>query len=171
MNHSRNFLGPCALLFLSLPFLVSPATVGAEHFDILLKAICGEKQVEASVDTTPPVGGVNKRPVLQGKSGETLKIEWQLKNVYPHGAQKGVKVHFFIVREAKLGQKPVPNPAGKAGFLDDSFTMDFSEKATASGSLKLKLPEPGFYLVRVQSESDPEIHDHEHFSAIDLEVL
>ena len=169
MNSYVKF-GLCPLALLTTLLVISPYPAEAEHFDMMLRAVIGDKQIEASTDTTPPIGGVNKRPVLKGKSGEFVKINWQLKNVFPHGAQKGVKVHFFIVKEAKLGQKPVPNPAGKAGVLDDAFTMDFSEKSTASGSLKIKLPEPGAYLVRIQSESDPEVHDHEHFSALDLDV-
>ncbi len=170
MKNRRVKSGLYALALLTTFLVLNPFPAGAEHFDILLRAIIGDKQVEASADTTPPIGGVNKRPVLKGKSGEFVKINWLMKNVFPHGAQKGVKVHFFIVKEAKLGQKPVPNPAGKAGVLDDAFTMDFSEKSTASGSLKIKLPDPGAYLVRIQSESDQEVHDHEHFSALDLEV-
>src|SRR5690348_14293148 len=80
---------------------------GAEHFDILLKANAGDRQEQASMDTTPPIGGVNPRPVLKAHAGDPIKITWRMKNSSPHGALKGVTIHFFVVREAKTGQKPV----------------------------------------------------------------
>ncbi len=166
----RNKLGIGSTLLLSLLTLSPALPAGAEHFDILLKAVSGNSQVEAAADTTPPIGGVNPRPVLHIKVGEFVKLSWQMKNVFPHDLQRGVTVHFFVVKEDKLGQKPVPNPSGKSGILDNSFTMDFSEKASASGSVRLKLSEAGNYLVRLQSEETHEAHDHEHFSAIDIEV-
>ncbi len=142
----------------------------AEHFEIAMKAQIGQRLVEASADTTPPIGGVNPRPVMQLKTGEAVQITWKLKSNFPHGTMKGVTIHFFVVREKDLRQKPVPDPAGPAGVLDNRFVMDFSPTASASGSLKFSLPEPGNYLVRVQSEDTHEEHDHEHFSAIDLNV-
>jgi hypothetical protein len=147
-----------------------PRSAVAEHFDILLKVEASGSQGEAFMDTTPPIGGVNKRPVVQAKAGEPIRVTWRMKNVFPHDTQKAVTIHFFVVRESEVGQKPVPNPAGEAGLLDNSFVMDFAPKAAANGSLRLKIVDPGNYLVRVQSENTHEAHDHEHFSAIDVVV-
>lgn len=142
----------------------------AEHFDIALKAEAGRQMVEASVDTTPPIGGVNPRPVLRLKAADPVRITWKLKSNFPHGTMKGVTIHFFVVREKEVGQKPVPDPSGPAGILDNRFTMDFAPTASAGGSLTFTLPGSGNYLVRVQSEDTHEEHDHEHFSAIDIVV-
>jgi hypothetical protein len=48
--------------------------------------------------------------------------------------------------------------------------MDFAPNAAATGALRFKIDTPGNYLVRVQSENTHQEHDHEHFSAIDLQV-
>ena len=157
----------CGTLALSA-LLVRPA--GAEHFDILLRVKSGDKQEQASMDTTPPIGGVNPRPVVKIKAGDPVQVTWRLKNSSPHGAQKGVTIHFFVVRQAKTGQKPVPDPAGQAGLIDSSFTTDLAVGAVATGSAKLKIEDHGSYLVRLQSEDTHEEAGHEHFSAIDIEV-
>lgn len=163
------------IAMLTLVFAVGAMTllvrrVAAEHFEIALKAEAGRQLVEASVDTTPPIGGVNPRPVLRLKAGDPVRITWTLKSNFPHGIMKGVTIHFFVVREKEVGQKPVPDPSGPAGILDNRFTMDFAPKAASSGSLNITLPGSGNYLVRVQSEDTHEEHDHEHFSAIDVVV-
>jgi hypothetical protein len=108
--------------------------------------------------------------VLKVKAGDLVNITWNLKNSSPHGLLKGVTIHFFVVREAELGQKPVPDPAGRAGVIETSFTTDLAIGAVSSGSAKLRLPAKGSYLVRLQSEGTHEEAGHEHFSAIDVEV-
>ena len=80
-------------------------------------------------------------------------------------------VHFFVVKEDQVAQKPVPDPAGPAGIVDNSLVMDFAPNGVASGTLRFKVTDSGNYLVRVQSENTAAEHDHEHFSAIDLQVL
>ena len=157
-----------AVLAGAIPLLVRRAA--AEHFDIVLRAQSGRQLVEAAMDTTPPIGGVNPRPVLRLKAGDPIHITWKLKSGFPHGTMKAVTVHFFVAREREAGQKQVPDPAGPAGILDNRFSMDFAPKAAAAGSLNFTLSEPGSYLVRVQSEDTHQEHDHEHFSAIDIVV-
>lgn len=148
-----------------------PRSAGAEHFDITLRVEAPEGKIgEAYMDTTPPLGGVNKRPIVKAKPGQPIKVSWRLKSNFPHGTMKAVTIHFFVVKEAEIGQKPVPDPAGDGGVADTSFVMDFQPKSKTSGSLRFKAPEAGAYLVRIQSEDTHEDHDHEHFSAVDLQV-
>ncbi|HZO91381.1 MAG TPA: hypothetical protein VFB38_23865 [Chthonomonadaceae bacterium] len=147
-----------------------PRPAGAEHFDILLRVQSPQGQAETFMDTTPPIGGLNPRPVVKARVGDILRIAWRMKSAFPHGTMKNVTIHFFIVREQQLGQKPVPDPAGPAGVVDNSFVMDFAPDAAATGALRYKVTEPGDYLIRVQSENTHEEHEHEHFSAIDLHV-
>lgn len=147
-----------------------PRPAGAEHFDITLRVSAPGSQGEAFMDTTPPIGGVNKRPVVKAKPGTPVRITWRMKNASPHGVLKGVTIHFFVVKEDQIGQKPTPDPSGDAGIVDNSVTEDLAPKAGVSGSLRLKAPEAGNYLIRVQSEDTHEEFDHEHFAAIDLQV-
>ena len=168
---NRKWLKAVTLAFAAAALAsVSLRRAGAEHFDMLLRVTSGEKSAQASMDTTPPIGGVNPRPVVKVKPGDPIQISWRLKNSSPHGTLKGVTVHFFVVREAKTGQKPVPDPAGQAGLIEGSFTTDMVLGAVATGSAKIKITDPGSYLVRLQSEGTHEEAGHEHFSAIDVEV-
>lgn len=169
MNAAYRRLLPlaCALAILTV-LLLRPA--GAEHFDILLRVQTTNGRADASMDTTPPIGGVNRRPVVKAKAGEMVRVAWRMKSAYPHGTMKNVTIHFFVVREEQAGQKPVPDPAGAAGIADNSFDMDFAPSAAANGALRFKIAEPGNYLVRVQSENTHQEHEHEHFAAIDLVV-
>ena len=160
-------VGICGTL---LTVALLPRRADAEHFDMVLRVQSAQGTGEAFMDTSPPLGGNNPRAVVKAKVGEKVKVVWQLKSGFPHGVMKGVTIHFFVVRQEKLGQKPVPNPAGPAGIVDNSFVMDFAPKATASGNLRMTFSEPGNYLVRVQSEDTHQEHDHEHFSAVDVQV-
>jgi hypothetical protein len=136
----------------------------------LLHVQGAQAQADAFMDTTPPEGGLNPRPVVKVKAGETVRVTWRMASAFPHGIMQAVTIHFFVVREAALGQKPVPDPAGTAGIVDNSFVMDFAPKAAANGALRFKLADPGNYLVRVQSENTHQEHGHEHFAAIDVQV-
>ncbi len=154
-----------------LAILLCTGPAIAEHFNIVVQAESGNDKVATnSTDTTPPIGGVNPRPVLILKSGALVKITWTMASGFPHGTMKKVGVHFFVVRQQALGQKPVPDPAGAGGVVDNTFSMDFEPTSVASGSVQFRAPEPGFYLVRVQSEDTHVEHGHEHFSALDLNV-
>ncbi len=150
-------------------FLITKKVL-AEHFYINLKVQTSLGQGEASMDTTPPIGGVNPRPVVKAKVNETIRVRWNMKSGFPHGIMKNVGVHFFVVKEQNLGQKPVPDPGGPAGVVDNAFNMDFAPTGAASGMLRFQISEPGNYLIRLQSENTHDEHEHEHFSAIDLQV-
>ncbi len=162
-------MGAMACAGVALLLITSPLA-HAEHFDIVLKAQSGRELAQAFMDTTPPIGGVNRRPILRAKAGDPISVSWQMKSGFPHGVMKAVTIHFFVVREDTLGQKPVPDPAGAAGLVDNSFVMDFAPKAAANGALRFAIAKPGSYLVRVQSEDTHQQHDHEHFSALDLQI-
>ena len=187
MKTMRNglLMGACVVAAMAALW---PRPAGAEHFDILLRveasdagngnangSVDGKANKQSSVgeafmDTTPPLGGVNKRPVVKTHVGQPIRVTWRLKSNFPHGTMKAVTIHFFVVREAEIGQKPVPDPASEAGLMESSSVMDFAPKSSTSGAARFKAPAAGNYLIRVQSEDTHEEHDHEHFSAIDLQV-
>jgi hypothetical protein len=147
----------------------------AEHFEIDITVTTPRGQAESHWDTTPPMGGVNPRPVVAAKAGDRIKIEWLARSVYPHGTLKNVGVHFFVAREGAVGQKAVPDlksmPDVASGkWLDSRLIMDFVPDHAARGSVQLTAGAPGVYLIRVESEHTEQIQGHEHFSAIDLKV-
>jgi hypothetical protein len=165
MNAQR--LAVSALVLLGA--LACPVGTRAEHFDITLDVKTALEEAHASWDTEPPIGGVNPRPVAHAQVGEPIQIEWEMRSAYPHGVMKQVTVHFFVVQEQAIAQKAVPE-LDVPRLAESEFVLDYRPDYAAKGSVLLHVEQPGLYLVRLQSENTIKDHDHEHFSAIDLEV-
>ena len=149
------------------------STARAEHARIELKVIhvspqsgADEELATSSMDTDPPEGGRNPRPVAKVKAGEPLVLQFFFTNTYPHGVKKNVGVRYYVVREDKLGQKSVP-PLKKT-VVDGQFKMTFKPGCRVGTRVAFHIDEPGAYLLRVESVNTDS--DHEHFSAIDLQV-
>lgn len=152
---------------LSMLIVVLNLPARAEHAKINLDVVAPGGQQTAFVDQTPPPSGKNPRPVLRAKAGEPIRVNWMLTNAYPHTTLANVVVHFFIAREAKVGQKELPDPNGDF-VVESAFEMDFKPGAKAGQKNTLRIDEPGVYLIRVETRQTNS--DHEHFSAIDLVI-
>jgi hypothetical protein len=145
----------------------------AEHASIdlniyRLDAGTGQTMGEASAhaDQEPPAGGVSPRPVFKAKVNDSLVLQFFLTNTYPHGDLKDVTVNYFVVRQEKAGQKQLPEMKNEV--VKGSFTLNFKPKAKVGARMAFTVKEPGIYLLRVQTLNTNS--DHEHFSAIDLEI-
>jgi len=151
----------------------SPAA-RAEHARIDLRVIHLDPEtgtegeaVSAQVDVDPPEGGRNKRPLARVKAGEPLALQFFLTNTYPHGVKKDVAVRYFLVREDKAGQKKVP-ALGKGTVIEGQFKLNFKPQCRVGSRVACHIDEPGVYLLRVETVNTDS--DHEHFSAIDVQV-
>lgn len=154
--------------------VVAPLSARAEHALIDLRVFRGEQEpartedeARASSDHDPPEGGINPRPLFKAKANEPLVLQFVLINEYPHGEKKDVVVRYFIVREEKARQKHVPDPKSGA-VVKGKFTMNFKPKCKVGARLNFSIKEKGFYLLRVETQHTDS--DHEHFSAIDIQV-
>jgi hypothetical protein len=88
-------------------------------------------------------------------------------NVYPHGMATQAGVHYFVVKEGQIGQKPVP-PTTAGLVTEGTFTFDLKPQARIGARQQIVVHEPGVYLLRVESQRTQ--RDHEHFAAMDLQV-
>jgi hypothetical protein len=156
---------PIVLAAFGLGLLVVPAR--AEHAKIQLHVTSPRGEQTAFMDQTPPPAGKNPRPVLKAKAGDAITYEWVFTNVYPHKTLENVVVHFFVAREAKVAQKDLPDLSGDVA-LEAAFDMDFKPGSKAGQRGRLKIDQPGVYLIRVESRQTQS--DHEHFAAIDLVI-
>lgn len=156
-----------AIAMTTVSLAVVAPLVRAEHAKIELEVSGRRGHVIAHVDQTPPEWGKNPRPVLNARAGEPVKLQFVLTNVYPHKTLENVVVHFFVVRQEKVGQKEIPDLKGDV-VLESAFDMDFKPGGKAGQRTTLKITEPGAYLVRVETRNTQS--DHEHFAAIDLMV-
>jgi hypothetical protein len=148
--------------------VAAPEIARAEHFDIKLLA-AGPDGVtqEAFADQSPPEGGLNPRPVLKARAGDRITVQFIMTDVYPHGTAGNAGVHYFVVRERDLGQKPVPAITQDV-VMEGTFTLDLKPQARIGARQQLVIRQPGNYLLRVESQRTQ--RDHEHFSAIDLQI-
>lgn len=138
-----------------------------EHAKINLEVSSAGETVTAHVDQTPPDSGKNPRPVLKTKVNEPIRIQCMLTNVYPHKTLENAVVHFYIARQAKVGQKELPDLKGDV-VLETAFDMDFKPGAKAGQRSTVKIDSPGVYLIRIETRNTQS--DHEHFAAVDLVV-
>lgn len=159
-----------ALLALALGL----ASVHAEHANITLRLMqldpttgMTKAEVAAKADAEPPQGGLEPRPLLKVKAHDPLVAQFFFVNTYPHGVNKDVTVRYFVVRQEKIRQKKVPS-LSQGTVLEGAFHMNFKPKCRVGARVAFTVPEPGIYLLRVDSLNTAS--DHEHFSAIDLQV-
>ncbi len=150
-------------------FCASSRLAQAEHAKITLEARTRANSVTAHVDQTPPEWGKNPRPVLKLKAGETLRIQCIYTNVYPHKTLENMVVHLYVARIKRVGQRALPDLSDLDNVvLETAFDLDLKPGKKAGQQNRIKLDEPGVYLLRVESRNSGS--DHEHFSAIDLVV-
>jgi hypothetical protein len=162
------------VLILAVALTAMPPTANAEHAKINLRMLRVEAQSNATIDEAtaasdqePPAGGVNPRPVLKAKIHEPLLLQFILTNAYPHGELRDVTVRYFVVRQDKVGQKTLPD-LDKGTITQGRFLLNLKPKGRVGARVAFTIPEPGVYLLRVQTANTKS--DHEHFSAIDLVV-
>src|SRR6266446_1518415 len=80
-----------------LPNITPPRQAGwgrtvAAEYRTLIWSFRHEFSVIAHMDTEPPEGGRNPRPLLKVKIKEPLELQFVLTNDYPHGEKKNVTV-------------------------------------------------------------------------------
>jgi hypothetical protein len=159
----RAFLASAAVLG-----LIVSSPLRAEHFDIRLLAVGPDGVTqEAYADESPPEGGLNPRPVLKARAGDRITVQFIMTNVYPHGAAADAGVHYYIVKESQLGQKNVPGLA-QGVVIEGTFTFALKPQARVGTRQHFTIRQPGNYLLRVESQRTQ--RDHEHFSAIDIQI-
>jgi hypothetical protein len=146
---------------------IAVSSARGEHAKISLEVSSAGETVTANVDQTPPDSGKNPRPILKTKVNEPIRIQCVLTNVYPHKTLENAVVHFYIAKQAKVGQKELPDLKGDV-VLETAFDLDFKPGAKAGQRSTVKIDSPGVYLIRLETRNTQS--DHEHFAAVDLVV-
>lgn len=142
------------------------STAWAEHAVIKLQITSPDGKQESFADQEPPAGGIKRRPRISVTHGKPLIFEFVLTNAYPHKQIEGVVVRYFVVRTGAF-VKEVPDLKASA-VTEGTVNMNFKPKCRVGARVNVRIDEPGIYLVRVDTQNTQS--DHEHFSAIDLEV-
>jgi hypothetical protein len=163
----------CGILAL-LVLVAGGLTVQAEHATISLRLFRTDPEtsrsselITVSADQEPPAGGVRQRPLCKVKAGEPLVLQFIYLNTYPHGVTKDVRIRYFVARAEKPRQKMLPD-LKKGTVTRGEFHLNFKPKSRVGARVAFTAPEPGIYLLRVDSLNTHS--DHEHIAAIDLQV-
>jgi len=155
------------ILSIAILVVTAATTCRAEHAVIKLQVSGPGGQQESFADQEPPAGGIKRRPRMTVKKGDPLVFEFLLTNAYPHKQIEGVTVRYFVVRTGAFGAKEVPN-LKDAAVCEGTVDLNFKPKCRVGARFNLRIDQAGIYLVRVDTQNTQS--DHEHFSAIDLEV-
>jgi hypothetical protein len=156
-----------ALLLVAWPAFLPSAR--AEHFTIELKAKTGENTKTAKTDAVALGEKPKPRGMLEARAGQDISVKWTLTCTAKKEEFKDVTVHFFVVKEEKVGQLAVPK-LDKDVTAESALTMDFKPKDKSDGELTFKIETPGNYLLRLETLNGAGAEGHEHFAALDVVV-
>jgi hypothetical protein len=109
------------------------------------------------------------RPALQAKVDEPLSLHWTV-HIAGTKPQPDVLVHFIVVPASPSG--PPANAAAQSGkiVVEGALTMDFGPTNSATGTVSLRIHEPGDYLARVEVKAIATAEVEETLAAVDLRV-
>lgn len=155
------------IILLAMAVAAAAPSAWAEHAVIKLQISGPQGRQESFADQEPPPGGIKRRPRMTVKHGDPLVFEFLLTNAYPHKQIDAVTVRYFVIRTGAFGVKELPD-LKHAAVTEGTVGMNFKPKCRVGARFDLRIDEPGIYLVRVDTQNTQS--DHEHFSAIDLEV-
>ena len=152
---------------LSWALLTLAATAAwGEHFDITLSVAGQGRRVEAHADQTPPATGHLPRPVFHGRTDELLELQFLVTDANPHRTYEGLTVHYYLA--AQPASSPSAGLNASAPLTEGRLSLDLKPDGKVGWRQQLRVPQPGCYLLRVESEHSQS--DHEHFAAIDLQI-
>jgi hypothetical protein len=153
-------------------FLTSIATTRAADDDPfsmeLVVRVDNQDQTVHGEAASASAGG-STRPVLTAKSKSTLRVRWSIVNAGKTASIPDVTVHFFLDKEKTIGQREIPKPGPDVAY-ESALLMDFAPQASSSSDFVIEVPEPGSYLLRLETIGAAKTHGHEHFAAMDLKV-
>ena len=157
------------LALLLVAWLAFLPSAQAEHFTIELKAKTGENSKTAKTDAAALGEKPKSRGILEARADQDITVKWTLTCTAKKGEFKDVTVHFFVVKEEKVGQLAVPK-LDKDVTAESALTMDFKPKDKSDGELTFKIETPGNYLLRLETLNSAGAEGHEHFAALDVVV-
>ena len=157
-------------LFFACLFLQASVPVGAQGDALVveLQARTDGQQRTASGSST--AGAAGTRPVLTATAGHNVSVQWTIVNQDKAAGLADVTVHCFLTKENAIGQSGSP-PLGPEVTYESALVMDFAPQAKSTADFVLQAPEPGNYLLRVETVGALKQHGHEHFAAIDVRVV
>jgi hypothetical protein len=162
----------CRQVCLGLALILSLSTSIAVGSDFELRLSVkseGREILTKRTDESPGRGRKESRPIAEIEHDKTVVLTWHAESKEKSDTYEDVLMHFFVVEEKKIGQAEVPKLSTGVVY-EGALTMDFRPRDATDWRATFKVPDPGTYLVRVETIGMAAKHGHEHFAAIDLVV-
>ena len=160
---------PALFLFSLILSIAITRAADGDLFTVELLARVDNQQQTVRGDATAVSAGGSASPALTGKSKSTLRVRWTIVNEGKAAGIPDVTVHFVLDKENTIGQRDVPKP-GPDVVYESALMMDFAPQAKSSADFVIEVPEPGSYLLRLETIGAAKTHGHEHVAAMDLRV-
>ena len=160
---------PALFLFSLILSIAITRAADSDLFRVELLARVDNQQQTVRGDATAASASGSTRPVLTGKSKSTLRVRWTIVNEGKTASIPDVTVHFVLDKENAIGQRDVPK-TGPDVVYESALMMDFAPQAKSSADFFIEVPEPGSYLLRLETIGAAKTHGHEHVAAMDLRV-
>ena len=138
------------------------------HFEVTLEVKGSASRQEARRSAPDLPGKLPPRPLLRIRAGEEVTLKWNVL-AFPQNreALKDITIHSYLARQQEAGQERPP-ALDSATVLESALLMDFERGDSAQGTFKVRVEEPGDYLVRVETLGVSNTEAHEHSAQIDL---
>ena len=115
---------------------------GANDFTINLKVQSGgREQTAMSGQSAAP-------PAFTAKAKEVVWVQWSVANGASGAALSDITLHVFMDRGDARAAAPKP---GSKALYESALIQDFEAGVKSSGEFRMPMPEPGIYLVRVET--------------------
>jgi hypothetical protein len=142
----------------------------ADHFTMDLEVCFAKTTKKAQTDKAALGVKPQPRGVLEVEACKPVTVKWTVTNSDKKHTAKNVLIHFFVVKEDKIGQPSVPK-LDKDVPVESALTMDFKPKDKTDGELTFEITTPGCYLLRLETiGAAVGVDGHENFAALDLVV-
>ena len=123
-------------------FLGRCSGAGANDFSINLKVQSGgREQTAISAQSVAP-------PTFTAKVKEVVWVQWSVANGATGTALSDITLHVFMDRGDARAAAPKP---GAKALYESALIQDFEAGVKSSGEFRMPMPEPGTYLVRVET--------------------
>jgi hypothetical protein len=113
------------------------------EFTIDLKLQAGRLERTASSGKPADSG-----TVFAAKVTEVLSVQWAAVNGAPRASLSDITLHVFMDRMSTSADTSKPGPAA---LYESAVILDFEPGAKSIGEFRMRMPEPGTYLVRAET--------------------
>jgi hypothetical protein len=148
--------------------MAAVATASDFEIHVTVKSEGHEKRTERT-EESPSRDRIQPRPVMEIGRNAPIAVSWHAESTGKAETYEDVLVHFFVVEEQRAGQTVVPKLSSGVVY-EGALSSDFRPHDKADWQMTFKIPEPGNYLLRVETIGLAPKHPHEHFAAMDLVV-